>query len=436
MEKDRENVERLTEELASARERIAELEGAVKKCAVVEETLSQSNEILRTLIEASPAAIMNLDAHGNVRMWNKAAELIFGWKAQEAIGRFNPIVPDEFRDEFAKIRGLAMKGPITGLEIRRQKKDGSPIDLSLSTAAIFDSRGNITGYIGMFLDITARKNAEEELESARVHLEELVRERTIELQEANEKLKKYSEELESSNRGLEQFAYMASHDLQEPLLAIAANLKLFHRRLRGQLDEEAETFLADAVKSTIRMQNFIRGLLTYARTGTMEIKLEKTDSSLALNSALASLANQIKESGAVITHDPLPVLYTDPSQLPHIFQNLIGNAIKFRGAQPPRVHVSAERRPRPVAGGEIFWLFSVRDNGIGIPPGAKEGIFDIFHRIKSGGKKKKYPGAGIGLATCKRIIERLGGHIWVESEEGRGSVFYFRLPAGPGKSGA
>ncbi len=429
MEKDSRNAELLAQELAHARQRISQLEGTVDRCGLVEETLLRSNETLRALIESSPVAIMNLDADGKVLMWNKAAELTFGWKSTEALGRINPIVPAESMEEFDKIRQLAMQGPVTGLEIRRRKKDGSSVDLSLSTSAIFGSRGNVIGYIAMFLDITARRKAEEELERSHAHLEELVRERTARLREANEKLKKYSEELESSNRGLEQFAYMASHDLQEPLLSIASNLKLFHRHFRGKLKAEEEKFLADAVESTMRMQKFIRGLLAYSRTGTVELRLKRMDSSLALDSALANLAGQIRESGAVVTRGPLPVLDTDPSQLPHVFQNLVGNAIKFRGSQPPRVHVRAERQTDPGTGKD-FWLFSVQDNGMGIPAQAREGIFDIFHRIKGG---TEHPGAGIGLAICKRIVERLGGNIWAESEEGLGSVFYFRLPAGPEK---
>ncbi len=430
MEKKRRDTELLSKELARARQRISQLEATVDKCAVEEETLLRSNETLRAMIESSPVAIMNLDADGKVLIWNKAAELTFGWKATEALGRINPIVPEESKDEFDKIRGLAMRGPITGLEIRRRKKDGSFIDLSLSTSAIFGSRGNVVGYIAMFLDITARKKAEEELERSHAHLEELIGKRTAQLQEANEKLKKYAEELESSNRGLEQFAYMASHDLQAPLLSIASSLKLFRRHfLQGKLRAEEEKFLADAVESTTRMQNFIKGLLAYAKTGMVELQLKRTDSSLALDSALANLADQIRESGTIVTHGPLPVLQTDPFQLPHVFQNLIGNAIKFRGNQPPRVHVQAERQTDPETGRK-FWIFSVRDNGIGIPAGSRDEIFDIFHRVKGSTER---PGAGIGLAICKRIVERLGGKIWVESEEGRGSVFYFRLPSGPGK---
>ncbi|MDA8092248.1 MAG: ATP-binding protein [Nitrospiraceae bacterium] len=426
MEKDSQLNSDLADELDVARKRISQLEDLVGRCAATEETLLQSNEILHTLIDASPVAVINLDPQGRVLMWNKAAETTFGWQANEAIGSFNPIVPEDRKVEFEKIRELAMQGPLTGIEIKRRKKDGSPIDLSLSTAAISDPKGVITGYIAMFLDISARKKAEEELERSHSRLEELVRERTSELRQANEKLSKYSEELESSNRGLEQFAYMASHDLQAPLLAIATNLKMFLRRYREKLDEGTEKFLSDAVDSAIRMQNFIRGLLAYSRTGTRELELKRTDSALALDTALGNLASMIKETGAVITRDKLPVLHTDPSQLPHIFQNLIGNAIKFHGNGPPRAHVSANKQTDPGTGKKV-WVFSVKDNGIGIPPEAKDVIFDIFKRLKSGGR---YPGAGIGLATCKRIIERLGGSIRVESEAGKGSVFYFHLPAG------
>ncbi|MDA8387619.1 MAG: PAS domain S-box protein [Nitrospiraceae bacterium] len=663
-----ETIEALQKKIESAQRKTAELESAAERHKQTDAALRHANETLRALIEASPIAIMNLDSRGRVLLWNKAAERMFGWTEQEVLGRFNPIVPEDCREEFEKIREMAMKGPITGIEIRRRKKDGSPIELSLSTAGVSGPGGAIASYIGMFTDITIRKKNEEslrlfrdlmnqsndaifvidpetalildvndmacsglgygreemlrmkvpdfevkipdmaswryhlaelrqkgsgffegiqrrkdgatfavevngkyirhetrdyilsvvrdvterkrmeeiisqsrqdweevfdtitdmitlhdaefniirankaasrvlslpcitntrpkcyrvyhgggespigecpacralmtgepatitrfepalnmfieiraiprfdkdkrltgiihvvrdvteskrveqELEQYRTGLEELVKERTGALREANEKMKLYSEELEKSNRELEQFAYMASHDLQEPILAIASYLKLFQRHNRGKLDPETGEFVEGAIESTIRMQTFIRGLLAYSTVGTREIALMEIDTAGSLAAALASLAHQIEKTGAHITHDPMPVLQTDPSQLPHVFQNLIGNALKFHGAQPPRIHVSASRETRP--GGKDVWVFSVSDNGIGIAAEEKEHIFQIFHR---GGKRQ--PGAGIGLATCKKIIERLGGRIWVESEAGKGSTFYFELPAG------
>lgn len=235
--------------------------------------------------------------------------------------------------------------------------------------------------------------------------------------EAEKALEKKSLELERSNRDLEQFASIASHDLQEPLLAAASDLKLFERHYRGRIDAENERLLADAIEGTLRMQLLVRNLLDYSRAGAPQKKpLEKTDAAQALRISLESLRLTIESAGAVITHAGLPQIMADPIQMARLFQNLIGNAIKYRGGEPPRIHVGAER-------GEGEWIFSVRDNGIGIPPEHRERIFELFQRGPG-----RRPGTGIGLATCKKIVERHGGRIWVESETGKGSVFYFTIP--------
>ena len=245
---------------------------------------------------------------------------------------------------------------------------------------------------------------------------------------AEEMLKETMAELERSNQELEQFAYVASHDLQEPLRMVSSYTQLLARRYQGQLDADADDFIAYAVDGANRMQRLIQDLLAWSRVGTRGQPLEPTGCNSVLDEARAILSPGIEESNALVTNDDLPTVMADEAQLVQLFQNLIGNAIKFRGEEPPRVHISAQHLPpspgEDRGGGE--WLFSVRDNGIGIDPQYQERIFVIFQRLHG---REEYPGSGIGLAICKRIVERHGGRIWVESELGEGTTFYFTMPA-------
>jgi signal transduction histidine kinase len=244
----------------------------------------------------------------------------------------------------------------------------------------------------------------------------------IEMQErkrVEEALKVKTEELARSNRDLEQFAYVASHDLQEPLRMVTNYVQLLARRYKGKLDSDADEFIGFASDGAIRMRKLINDLLTYSRVGIRAKELESTDCETALNQSLNNLKMAIEEIGAVVTHDSLPTVMGDSLQLGQLFQNLIGNAIKFRGDEPPSVHVSASQN-----GNE--WTISIRDNGIGISPEYAERIFNIFQRLHS---REEYPGTGIGLAICKKIVERHGGRMWVESKVGKGATFYFTLPA-------
>jgi PAS domain S-box-containing protein len=237
---------------------------------------------------------------------------------------------------------------------------------------------------------------------------------------AQDKLKKALLDLERSNQELEQFAYVASHDLQEPLRMVASYTQLLEKRYKDQLGQDAKDFIRFAAEGASRMQRLINDLLVYSRVGSRGKPPEPTDFHTLLGQAIANLSLVIEENHAVVTSDQLPTVTADVSQMVQLFQNLIGNAIKFRVEESPRIHVSVEEK-----GSE--WVFSVKDNGIGIDPQFKERIFIVFQRLHS---REKYPGTGMGLAICKKIVERHDGKIWVESELGKGSTFYFTMPKG------
>jgi signal transduction histidine kinase len=226
-------------------------------------------------------------------------------------------------------------------------------------------------------------------------------------------------ELERSNTELQQFAYVASHDLQEPLRMITGYTNLLSRRYKGKLDDDADEFIAFAVDGANRMRVLINDLLTYSRVGTQGKNFAPMDCELILGQTLAGLQVAIQECAARVTHDPLPVVNGDDIQLGQLFQNLIGNALKYHNGNAPTVHIGCQRRDND-------WLISISDNGIGIDPRFAAKIFVIFQRLHN---REQYPGTGIGLALCKRIVDRHGGKIWVDSEPGKGSTFYFTLPA-------
>ena len=269
-----------------------------------------------------------------------------------------------------------------------------------NVSTVHDAAGRLLYGIAQVQDISERKRAEEGL--ARVAAE----------------LEQRAVELERSNADLAQFAYVASHDLSEPLRMVSSYVQLLERRYGDQLDTDAHEFIDFAVDGVNRMQRLIDDLLAYSRVGTSEYRLEQVDLGDLVEDTLGGMRATVTETGAIVTQDGLPAVVGDPGQLRQLFQNLIGNGIKFVEEGPPRIHVSAERDGHE-------WRFAVADNGIGIDPSHADRIFAVFKRLHG---RDAYPGSGIGLSICKRIVERHHGRIWVEQNEGGGSRFCFTMP--------
>jgi signal transduction histidine kinase len=242
--------------------------------------------------------------------------------------------------------------------------------------------------------------------------------RAIQERDLRDENRRTQEELARSNRDLEQFAYVASHDLQEPLRMVATYTQLLAERYEGKLDENADKYIHYAVEGALRMQTLVKDLLAFSRVGRKQETPRETDCNLVVRNVTANLQSLIQETGARIAYEALPVLVADPSELLQLFQNLIGNAIKFRRAEPPEIRITAKMNKKE-------WLFSVEDNGIGIEPQHAQDVFVIFKRLHT---REEYPGSGIGLAICKKIVEHNQGRIWVESQPGLGSRFQFTWP--------
>ena len=368
--------------------------------------LSESKESgakYRGLLEAAPDAMVVVDQAGEIVLLNLRAEKQFGYYRDELVGQqVRNIIPEGFAERLiadgTRTAAEALLQQIgTGIELSGRRKDGSEFPIEIMLSPLENAKGILV--TAAIRDITERKKSE-------MHL------------------LKTAEELKRSNDQLEQFAYVASHDLQEPLRMVASYTQLLARRYQGRLDSDADEFIAYAVDGCNRMQGLIRDLLAYSRSGTESKLLREVSGETALNEALANLHVSIEESGATVTHDLLPALTTDDTQLVQVLQNLIGNAIKYRGAAAPHVHVSAKKN------GGKEWIFSVQDNGMGIAPQYFERIFIIFQRLHG---RQEFNGTGIGLAICKKIVERMGGRIWVESQLEKGSTFYFSLPERNGR---
>lgn len=295
--------------------------------------------------------------------------------------------------------------------LRAKEGDYRRVQLIFSLGIVLNLAAFYLVYRAIQQETIERKRAEALLRQLNQELEDRVQERTLKLKELNDNLCR-------SNQELEQFAYVASHDLQEPLRAVNSYAQLFARKYQGHLDAKADKYLNYIMEGATRMQQLINDLLEFSRVGTRGKELSPTDCEVVLSKVLANLKVAIAESNAVVTHDPLPTVLGDGTQLIQLLQNLISNAIKFRREEPPQVHVKAVQSPKE-------WVFEVRDNGIGMESEYFERIFTIFQRLHS---KSEYPGTGIGLAVCKKIVERHSGRIWVESQLGEGTSFYFTIP--------
>lgn len=378
-------------------ERTQELESQIAERKRAEEALSVSEVRFRSLVQSANDAIVLADWQARIISWNQGARNMFGYEEREVLGQpLSRIMPERYRESHRQgLERFRTTGEthVIGktVELHGLRKNGSEFPLELNLSTWKTSEG--TFFSGIIRNITERKQAEQ-------------------------KLAQQAQELARSNSELEQFAYVASHDLQEPLRMVANYTQLLARRYKDKLDPTAHEFIAFAVDGANRMQRLINDLLDYSRVGTRGKEFTATDCSSVLGHAIANLGGAIESARALVTNDDLPVVQADAGQLMQLFQNLIGNAVKFHGQDPPRVHVSAQSRA-----GE--WLFAVRDNGIGIEPEYAERIFVIFQRLHG---FSEYPGTGIGLSICKKIVERHGGRIWVESKPGAGSTFYFTIP--------
>jgi PAS domain S-box-containing protein len=354
----------------------------------------ESIRMLAYIVESSDDAIISKTLGGIITSWNRGAEKMYGYSKDEVIGKpISILAPPELKDEMVHIlEKIRERSPIEHIESLRVTKDGRTIHVSLSVSPIHDAEDKVIGASTIARDISDRKRMEDEVFNLLA-------------------------ELERSNKDLEQFAYVASHDLQEPLRMVSSYTQLLARRYKDKLDQDAKDYIEFAANGANRMQRLIKDLLLYSRVTTRGAAPVPVDMKVVLGEAKDNLQVAIKETGALVTNNDLPVVAADHTQLVQVLQNLIGNAVKFRGETPPRIHISAEK-----TGGD--WKISIQDNGIGIEPQYFERIFVIFQRLHTA---DKYQGTGIGLALCKRIVQRLGGNMWVESEPGQGSTFYFTL---------
>jgi PAS domain S-box-containing protein len=360
------------------------------------EAVRLSNIYNRSLIEASLDPLVTIGHDGKITDVNTSTEVVTGYSQDELIGT-------DFMDYFTEsdkakkgYQEVFKEGFVSDYALEIRHKNGSITPVLYNASVYKDESGEVIGIFAAARDITERKKAEEIL---RLKLEELRR----------------------SNEELEQFAYVSSHDLQEPLRMISSYLQLLKRRYEGNIDEKADKYIYYAVDGAARMQVLINDLLEFSRVTTRAGETTPTDCEFILNQTLSNLDLYIKENRATVSHNLLPEVMADSTQLAQVFQNLIINGIKFHSEEAPIINICAEKKASE-------WVFSVQDNGIGIDPQYSEKIFEVFKRLHN---KEAYPGTGIGLAVCKKIVERHGGRIWVESELGKGSTFYFTLPINP-----
>ncbi len=374
-------------------------------------------------VRKSAASLAEAQQVAHVGSWEWNVETDKAWWSDEMYrlygvdpGAFAPSLQHALEHIPAEDREMVRRELIDGYEGRKPIDFHHRITLPDGSVRIVHARaevmppesGKLMRVVGVLQDITARKRAEDSLKK-----------RTEELAESQHALEQKLQELARSNSDLEQFAYIASHDLQEPLRTVASFAQLLQRRYKGKLDSNADEFIHYMVDGASRMQGLINDLLAFSRVGSRGKEFAPTDFTGVVEVALENLQAAIAESHAEVTHDPLPTVNCDGAQLTQVLQNLVGNGIKFHNSKPPRVHIGVKQV-------DSEWVFSVKDNGIGIDPQFNQRIFEVFQRLHT---RKEYPGSGIGLSITKKIVERHGGRIWVESQPGEGANFLFTLPA-------
>jgi|GEM_PF-1516623 len=389
-----------------------------------DEMLRESEARFRTTFEQAALGIAHIDVEGEILWMNSQFCDLLGYSPREMLAqRFEDIVHPADWQVMEQLRACQVQPYV--VERRCLRKDDSLIWVSLAISPRCTPANELLYFIVIAENISIRKQAEETLRQARDILEQQVAARTAEIRQTNVALRtemaereKLTQDLERSNLDLEQFAYMASHDLQEPLRAVNSFARLLAQKYQGQLDATAEKYIHYIVDGASRMQHLIQDLLTYSRVGRQTLDLQPVDCNTVLVQVQHNLASAIAESSATLIYDLLPTLNADPTQLVQLFQNLIGNAIKYRSDEPPQICISALEQ-------DDRWCFSIQDNGIGIEPQYAQRIFTLFQRLHT---RQEYPGTGIGLALCKKIVERHQGELWVESELGAGATFYITLP--------
>jgi PAS domain S-box-containing protein len=381
---------------------------------ITERKRSEAAERMAAVVESSDDAIVSKALDGTISAWNRGAEKLFGYSAADAVGNsMRMLVPEDRTNEESDILLQIGRGEkVEHFETVRVRKDGKRINISAMISPIRDGRGAIVGASNIARDITKSKADEQEIRN----LNEELAHRVAELNGANQVL-------EQSNIELQQFAYIASHDLQSPLRSISGFVQLLKMEYEDKLDEQAGDWIRRTVQAIELMQTLIRDLLAYSGVDSRSRPFGQTSFLDIFNEILALLESSIRDSAGQVTCGDLPTVMGDHSQLVQLMQNLVSNGLKYHSEKPPHVHVSAERNQNE-------WILSVRDNGIGIQTKHHERVFEIFKRLHS---QTEYPGTGIGLAVCRRVVERHSGRIWLESEPGHGSVFHFTIPDGSAK---
>jgi PAS domain S-box-containing protein len=386
----------------------ARLIGTLVERKRAEEALRQLNETLRATLDAAPVGIFDLDLEGRVKsIWNPAAEQMLDWHRDEVLGHFLPSVPEDGKEEFARFREWVRSGKsIIGKDVVRRRKDGSLIEYSIYAAPEYDDEGRVAGNIAVIVDITERKRAEEEIRKLNVELEQRVRDRTA--------------QLEAANQELEAFAYSVSHDLRAPLRHIDGFLELLQKRSATALDERSRHYMATISDSTRRMGMLIDDLLSFSRMGRHQMTKMEVDLGDLVQEVVTELEPEAKGRAVHWQVASLPVVRGDRAMLRIAFINMISNALKFSSPRP-EAEVEIGWKPGPEGETVVF----IRDNGVGFDMEYVDKLFGVFQRLH---RTDEFEGTGIGLANVRRIIDRHGGRTWAEGKVDRGATFYFSLP--------